>query len=54
MSCDFIGNPYSCILDAMNTNVINGTLVKVSGWYDNEWVYANRCVDLLRLVGQQL
>ena len=54
VSCDFIGNPYSCILDAMNTNVINGTLVKVSGWYDNEWGYANRCVDLLRLVGQQL
>jgi glyceraldehyde 3-phosphate dehydrogenase len=54
VSCDYIGNPHSCILDAKTTNVIGGTLVNLSGWYDNEWGYANRCVDLLRLVGQQL
>ena len=51
VSCDYIGNPHSCIIDAKNTNVIDGTMVKLSGWYDNEWGYANRCVDLLRLVG---
>jgi glyceraldehyde 3-phosphate dehydrogenase len=38
-------------LDAKSTNVIDGTLVKLSGWYDNEWGYSNRCLDLLRLVG---
>jgi glyceraldehyde 3-phosphate dehydrogenase (phosphorylating) len=54
VSCDYIGNPYSCILDSLNTNVIDGTLVKVSGWYDNEWGYASRCVDLLRFVGARL
>jgi glyceraldehyde 3-phosphate dehydrogenase len=54
VSVDYIGNPFSCTLDAKTTTVIDGTLVKVSGWYDNEWGYANRCVDLLRLIGQQL
>jgi glyceraldehyde 3-phosphate dehydrogenase len=38
-------------VDGLSTNVIDNTLVKVSGWYDNEWGYANRCVDLIRLVG---
>ena len=51
VSVDFIGNPFSCVLDAKSTNVIDGTLVKVCGWYDNEWGYASRCVDVLRLVG---
>jgi len=54
VSVDYIGNPFSCILDSKTTNVIDGTLVKVSGWYDNEWGYASRCVDLLRLMGQRL
>jgi glyceraldehyde 3-phosphate dehydrogenase len=54
VSCDYIGNPYSSILDAKNTNVIDGTLVKVSGWYDNEWGYASRCVDLMRFIGARL
>ncbi len=54
VSSDYIGNPYSCILDAKTTNVIDGTLVKVTGWYDNEWGYASRCVDLLRYVGERL
>lgn len=51
VSVDYIGNPHSCILDSKSTNVIDRTLVKVSGWYDNEWGYASRCVDLLRFVG---
>jgi glyceraldehyde 3-phosphate dehydrogenase len=54
VSVDYIGNPHSCILDAKSTNVVDGLLVKVSGWYDNEWGYASRCVDLLRFVGKQL
>jgi glyceraldehyde 3-phosphate dehydrogenase len=54
VSSDFIGNPYSCIIDAKSTNVVDGLLLKVSGWYDNEWGYASRCVDLLRFVGARL
>ncbi len=54
VSCDYIGNPHSCILDAKSTNVVDGLLVKVSGWYDNEWGYSSRCVDLLRYVGARL
>jgi glyceraldehyde 3-phosphate dehydrogenase len=54
VSSDFIGNPASCIFDAKSTNVVDGTLLKVSGWYDNEWGYSSRCVDLLRFVGKQL
>jgi glyceraldehyde 3-phosphate dehydrogenase (phosphorylating) len=54
VSVDYIGNPHSCIVDMKNTNVIDDTLVKVSGWYDNEWGYASRCVDLLRFVGARL
>ena len=54
VSVDFIGNPHSCILDAKSTNVVDGTLIKVSGWYDNEWGYACRCVDLLRYVSARL
>jgi glyceraldehyde 3-phosphate dehydrogenase len=44
---DIVGNPASCIFDAGTTNVVGGNLVKVLGWYDNEWGYANRCVDLI-------
>ena len=54
VSVDYTGNPHSCIIDSRNTNVVDGTLVKVSGWYDNEWGYSSRCVDLLRFVGARL
>ena len=54
VSSDYIGNPASCILDSKCTNVVDGLLVKVSGWYDNEWGYASRCVDLLQYVGAKL
>jgi glyceraldehyde 3-phosphate dehydrogenase len=54
VSSDFIGNPHSCILDAKSTNVVDGLLLKVSGWYDNEWGYSSRCVDLLRYIGARL
>jgi glyceraldehyde 3-phosphate dehydrogenase len=54
VSSDFIGDPHSCIIDGKSTNVVDGLLLKVSGWYDNEWGYSSRCVDLLRYVGQRL
>ena len=54
VSVDYIGNPMSCTLYSGCTVVINGTMVKVSGWYDNEWGYSSRCVDLLRFVGSRL
>ncbi|NKB72347.1 MAG: type I glyceraldehyde-3-phosphate dehydrogenase [Candidatus Latescibacteria bacterium] len=44
---DIIGNPASCIFDALSTNTVGGNMVKVLGWYDNEWGYANRCADLV-------
>jgi len=54
VSSDYIGNPHSCILDSKITNVIDNTMIKVSGWYDNEWGYAARCVDMLRFIGARL
>lgn len=54
VSRDYVGDPRSCIIDSRLTNVVDGTLVKVSGWYDNEWGYSNRCVDLLKIVGDAL
>src|SRR4029450_12307087 len=50
VSIDFKGNPHSSIIDAAYTKVMNGNFVKVLSWYDNEWGYSNRCVDLLRLM----
>lgn len=49
---DIVGNPASCVFDAQSTNVVGGNLVKVLGWYDNEWGYASRCVDLLAKLGR--
>lgn len=51
VSSDFCGNPLSSIVDALSTMVVNGTLVKIYAWYDNEWGYANRTAELARLVG---
>jgi len=48
VSIDFRGNPNSSIVDSAYTAVMNGTFVKVLSWYDNEWGYSMRCVDLLR------
>ena len=50
VSVDFRGNQASSIVDAPYTKVIDGDFVKVLAWYDNEWGYSNRCVDLLRLL----
>jgi glyceraldehyde 3-phosphate dehydrogenase len=53
VSVDYTGNPHSSIVDAASTNVMSG-LVKVMAWYDNEWGYSNRCVDLARYIGARL
>jgi glyceraldehyde 3-phosphate dehydrogenase len=50
VSIDFKGNPNSSIVDAPYTKVMDGDFVKVLSWYDNEWGYSSRCVDLLRLL----
>ncbi|MEK6630150.1 MAG: type I glyceraldehyde-3-phosphate dehydrogenase, partial [Acidobacteriota bacterium] len=50
VSIDFRGNPNSSIIDSAYTKVMDGDFVKVLSWYDNEWGYSNRCVDLLRLL----
>ena len=50
VSIDFKGNAHSSIVDAPYTKVMDGDFVKVLAWYDNEWGYSNRCVDLLRMV----
>ena len=47
VSIDFKGNPHSSIVDAPYTKVMDGDFVKILSWYDNEWGYSNRCVDLL-------
>ena len=48
VSIDFRGNPHSSIVDSPYTSVMDGDFVKVLSWYDNEWGYASRCVDLLQ------
>ena len=50
VSTDIIGNPHSSIFDAPFTKVIDGTLVKTVNWYDNEWGYSNRVVDLVSIL----
>lgn len=52
VSNDIIGNPHSAIIDLSLTRVVDGNLVKVIAWYDNEWGYANRLVEMAELVGK--
>ncbi|MDT8435362.1 MAG: type I glyceraldehyde-3-phosphate dehydrogenase [Gemmatimonadota bacterium] len=54
VSVDFVGDPRSSIVDGLFTAVVEGTLVKVVSWYDNEWAYSVRCVDLARRIGARL
>ena len=51
VSVDFLGNPHSSILDALSTKVMDGNFAKVLSWYDNEWGYSNRVVDLAQRIG---
>jgi glyceraldehyde 3-phosphate dehydrogenase len=52
VSTDIIGNPHSSVFDAQGTKVLGGNLVKVLSWYDNEWGYSNRVVDLIERLGE--
>jgi glyceraldehyde 3-phosphate dehydrogenase len=52
VSTDIIGNPHSSIFDAAGTQVLGGNLVRVMSWYDNEWGYSNRVVDLIERLAQ--
>jgi glyceraldehyde 3-phosphate dehydrogenase len=50
VSSDIVRSPFSCIVDSLLTVAIDGTMVKVVAWYDNEWGYSNRVVDLVQRV----
>ena len=50
VSIDFKGNPHSSIVDAAYTKVMDGNFIKVLSWYDNEWGYSSRCVDLVNMI----
>ena len=53
VSIDYNGNPHSSIVDGLSTMVIEGNMVKVVAWYDNEWGYSNRVVDLASYIGKR-
>lgn len=53
VSRDFNGDPHSSIIDALSTMVIDGTMIKVVSWYDNEWGYSNRVVDLVEYIAKK-
>jgi glyceraldehyde 3-phosphate dehydrogenase len=53
VSIDFRGNPHSAIVDAPFTRVMDGDFVKVLAWYDNEWGYSSRCVDLVKFIARK-
>ena len=54
VSKDFNGNPHSSIVDGLSTNVIDGNMAKVLSWYDNEWGFSNRVVDLVNFISKSL
>lgn len=54
VSSDIIGNNHSMVFDAGNTYVRGGSLVKILGWYDNEWGYSNRVCDLIEFIGEKM
>ena len=53
VSVDFIGNPHSSIVDSAQTQVLDGDLIEVQSWYDNEFGFASRMVDLTRIVASK-
>ena len=53
VSKDYNGNPHSSIVDGLSTMVIDGNMVKVVSWYDNEWGYSNRVIDLIAYIGKK-
>ena len=54
VSSDVIGNPHSSVVDSALTNVVDGNLVKVFSWYDNEWAFSVRVVELIQLMARSL
>src|SRR6267378_983415 len=52
VSQDIVGNPHSCVFDSQLTLTLGNRFVKVVGWYDNEWGYSNRCVQLMEMLGE--
>jgi glyceraldehyde 3-phosphate dehydrogenase len=52
VSSDIIGNPHSAVFDSLSTMVLDKTLVKVFAWYDNEWGYSNRLVDMVQIISK--
>ena len=54
VSSDVIGNPHSSVVDSKLTNVMDGNLVKVFSWYDNEWAFSVRVIELIQLMGRSL
>ena len=52
VSSDVVGNPHSSVIDGLSTMVMNGNLIKVVSWYDNEWAYSNRVIELMMLSNQ--
>ncbi len=49
---DIVGNPHSCVFDSELTLILGDKFIKVVGWYDNEWGYSNRCVQMLEMLGK--
>jgi glyceraldehyde-3-phosphate dehydrogenase/erythrose-4-phosphate dehydrogenase len=54
VSCDFNGNSHSSIVDLPSTALVDGTMIKVLAWYDNEYGYSCRVRDLIRFIGKTL
>ena len=54
VSSDIIGSSFSAVVDPFLTSVLGGNLIKVLAWYDNEWGYATRLIDLAHYIGQKL
>jgi glyceraldehyde 3-phosphate dehydrogenase len=52
VSQDIVGNPHSCIFDSKLTLTLGNRFVKVVGWYDNEWGYSNRCVEMMEMLAR--
>jgi glyceraldehyde 3-phosphate dehydrogenase len=54
VSTDFIGDPHSAVVDGLSTMVVSGNMVKVLAWYDNEWGYSSRLVDMVNLIAEKI
>jgi len=51
VSTDIINNPHSCVFDSLLTDVLDKNLIKIFAWYDNEWGYSNRMIDMIKAIG---